>query len=90
MVNLSEAEEIRAPLRSLESSDQGVSHRCRAALFIAQEDVARVWRGELAGRQEGGNDGSPCQQSRALEMLAAILNPTQDKKFIFGAGETSL
>ena len=27
---------------------------------------------------------------RALEMLAAIFNPTQDDKLIFGAGDTSL
>jgi hypothetical protein len=89
MVNLSEAKEIRAPaLSRVERS--GGSHRCRVALFIAQEDVAGVCRGELAGREEGGNDGSPCQQSRALEMLAAILNHTQDKKLILGAGERSL
>jgi hypothetical protein len=63
MVNLSEAEEIRSPLRSLESSDQEVSRRCRVARFIAQEDVARVCKGEVAGREEGGNDGSPCQEA---------------------------
>ena len=42
MVNLSEAEEIRVPLRSVESSEQEVSHRCCAALSFSQEDVLRV------------------------------------------------
>jgi hypothetical protein len=85
MVNLSEAEEIRPLLRSVESREQELSHGCRAELSIAPEDLGRICRGELAG-----NDGVPRQQSRALEMLAAILNPTQDKKLIFEAGDTSL
>jgi hypothetical protein len=90
MANLSEAEDIRALLRSVESREQELSHGCRAELSIAPEDLGRVCRAELAGRQEGGNDGAARQQSRVPQILASILNPTQDKKLISGAGDTSL
>jgi hypothetical protein len=56
MVNLNEAEEIRAPLRSFEASEQEVSHRCRFAVFITQEDVIRFCR-KRACRKTGTRKG---------------------------------
>lgn len=91
MVNLSEAEEIRVPLRSVESSEREVSHRCRAALSFSQEDLLRVCQKRTC-RTTRRREMMVllASSSRALEMLAATLNRTQDDKLIFGAGDTSL
>jgi hypothetical protein len=78
-VNLSEADEIRALLRFIESSEPEVSGRSRLAVSTEDEDLIR-----LLGEARLPDDKKQevmtllASNSQALEMLAAILKREEE------------
>ena len=90
-MNLSEADEIRALLRFIESSEPEVSGRSRLPLSTEDEDLIR-----LLGEAGLPNDKREkvmtllASNSQALEMLAAILKRDQQEEDLSKTGDTLL
>ena len=90
-MNLSEADEIRALLRFIESSETEVSGRSRVALSAEDEDLIRLLaEARLADEKKEDVMILLASNSQALEMLAAILKRDQEKEDLSKAGDTSL
>jgi len=90
-VNPSEADEIRALLRFIESSETEVSGRSRVALSAEDEDLIRLLaEARLADEKKEDVMILLASNSQALEMLAAILKRDQEKEDLSKAGDTSL
>ena len=90
-MNPSEADEIRALLRFIESSETEVSGRSRVALSAEDEDLIRLLA-EARLPEDKRQDLMIllASNSQALEMLAAILKRDQEKEDLSKAGDTSL
>ena len=90
-MNLSEADEIRALLRFIESPEPEVSGRSRLALSAENEDLIR-----LLGEARLPDDKKEeimvllASNSQALEMLAALLKGDQEEEDLSKAGDSSL
>jgi hypothetical protein len=90
-VNPSEADEIRALLRFMESSEMEVSGRARVALSAEDEDLIRLLaEARLADEKKEGVMILLASNSLALETLAAILKSDPKEKVVSNAGDTSV
>jgi len=90
-VNLSEADEISALLRFIESPEPEVSGRSRLALSTENEDLIRLLgEARLSDDKEEEIMVLLASNSQALEMRAAILKREQKEEDLSKAGDTSL